>query len=77
VPSWQRENDGPMPVRTLLMESWEYSARDLWPALNALLAERGESGVTLSFILEDDRARLVDGEEYLELAAQATVRLVP
>jgi GWxTD domain-containing protein len=77
APSWQRENAGPMPVRTLLMESWEYSSRDLWPALNALLAERGDSGVTLSFVLEDDRARLVEGEEYLELAAQATVRLVP
>lgn len=77
APTWQRAESGPMSVHKLLMESWEYSARDLWPALNALLAERGESGVTVSFVLEDDRARLVEGEELLELAAEATVRLVP
>jgi GWxTD domain-containing protein len=77
APSWRRDSAGPMPVRNLVMESWEYAPRDLWPALNALLDERQESGVTLSFVIEGDRARLVDGEDYLELAAQATVRLVP
>lgn len=79
APAWRpgRRAAGTMPVRRMVVETWEYGRGDLPPALVALLEARGESGVTLDFLLEGDGARLMEGEEYLELAAQAHVRLVP
>lgn len=79
APAWRhgRRGGGAMPVRKLVIESWEYGRGDVVPALAALLEEQGEGGVTLSFLLEEDGARLMEGEDFLELAAQATVQLVP
>jgi len=68
---------GPMPVRSLVIETWEYGPSDLWPALVALLDEHGESGIRLVFQIGDDGCRLIDGDEYLEMAAEATLQLVP
>lgn len=83
VPAWRpgrrvtdRGNQR-MPVRELVAETWEYSRTDLPPAMIALLEEREESGVTLLFLLEEDGSRLVEGEKYLEWAAQSLVQLVP
>jgi hypothetical protein len=66
-----------MPVRQLVVETWEYGFADLWPELVALLEQRGEDGVRLEFLMGADGTRLIDGEKYLELAAEATVQLVP
>lgn len=64
----------PMAVETVPVETWEYRAGDLSPALAALVAARGETAVTLSFSL-GGRGKLIAGERYLEWAAQAMVRL--
>lgn len=79
APAWRHAASGaePMPVRRVVVEEWVYGVRDLPPALVALLEERGESGVELQFESGEERTRLVEGEEYLELAAQAWVRLSP
>jgi GWxTD domain-containing protein len=79
APAWRpgRRGAGPMPVRQLVVETWEYGLADLWPELVALLEERGEEGVRLEFLMGTDGTRLIDGEKYLELAAEATVQLVP
>jgi len=83
VPAWrpgQRATDrgsDRMPVRELVAETWEYGLGDLPTGLIALLEEREEAGVSLLFLLENDGSRLVDGEKYLEWAAQSLVQLVP
>ncbi len=79
APAWRpgRRTAGPMPVRHLVVETWEYGPHDLWPALAALLDARGESGVRRGFLMSEDGVRLIDGEKYLELAAEATVQLLP
>ena len=83
VPAWRPgrrvtdRGDGRMPVRELVAETWEYGHADLPGAMIALLDERDEPGVTLLFLLEEDGARLVEGEKYLEWAAQSLVQLVP
>jgi GWxTD domain-containing protein len=76
APSWRDRTGRPMPVRSMAVESWEYADRDLPAALVALLDAEGEGGVKITFAIGDQGARLIEGERYLELAAQATVRLV-
>jgi GWxTD domain-containing protein len=75
TPAWRpaRSAGDPMPVRQVAVETWEYRRDDLPPALRALLDGRADT-VALTFQL-GDRARLIEGEGYLVLAAQATVRL--
>jgi len=75
APVWRDRTGRAMPVRSMTIESWEYARRDLPASLVALLDGAGEEGVRITFSLGDDGARLIDGEHYLELAAQATVRL--
>ncbi|HEX6202829.1 MAG TPA: GWxTD domain-containing protein [Thermoanaerobaculia bacterium] len=76
APAWRPVSGrgAPMAVRTIPVETWEYRAADLSPALAALLAANGETTVTLSFSL-GERAKLTAGERYLVWAAQAMVRL--
>lgn len=76
APAWRERTGRPMAVRRVAVESWEYARRDLAPPLAALLDGEGEEGVKVTFALGDRGARLIDGERYLELAAEATVRLV-
>ena len=84
APAWRpgRRNPGartagPMAVRTLVVETWEYGAADLWPSLIAMLAQRDEAGIRLEFLLGTEETRLIDGEKYLQMAAEATLQLVP
>lgn len=76
APAWRDRTGRPMPVRSMAIESWEYAARDLPAALVALLDEEGEQGIKITFTVGSDGARLIEGERFLELAAQASVRLV-
>lgn len=66
-----------MPVRNLVVETWEYSRADLWPALVARLDERDEPGITLVFVVSEGGTRLIEGDKYLEWAAETLVQLVP
>lgn len=77
APAWRQTSAGPMPTRQLVVESWEYPDTELNPALVALLEDKGQPTVVLDFIVTEDHTRLIEGEEYLKLAAQALVRLVP
>ncbi len=75
-PAWAptRASTGPMPVRHLVIETWEYRPQDLPPRLAERLAGRGEDGITLTFVL-GEHTRLLEGEEALLLAAESAVRL--
>jgi len=57
-------------------ESWIYGPDDLAPALQKLLEDAGhEASIALLFEdLGDDRARLIEGREFLALAAKAWLR---
>lgn len=79
APAWRptASASGPMPVRNLVVESWEYPYSDLDPSLVALLEDKGEPAVVLDFVVTDHHTRLMEGEEFLKLAAQAMVELVP
>ena len=62
-------------MRQLSIEAWEYRAEDLWPQLVDLLVAAGGAGsVSLTFVVDSDRARLSAGDRALELAALASVR---
>lgn len=76
TPVWRDRTGRPMSVRSVALESWEYATRDLPPALVALLDAEGKEGVKITFAVGDQGARLIEGERFLELAAQASVRLV-
>jgi GWxTD domain-containing protein len=77
VPAWQpaRARGAPMPIKPMPVEIWEYRVEDLPPPLAALLEAQGETAVVLGFALRERGAKLIEGERYLEWAAQATVRL--
>ena len=57
------------------MEVWGYDRSALSEVLAQSLASLGDSDgvVTLSFVVERDRTYLVEGEEFLELAARVVV----
>jgi GWxTD domain-containing protein len=63
-------------VHIASFESWIYGPDDLAPALQKLLEAAGhEPSIALSFEdLGDDRARLLEGREFLALAAKAWLR---
>lgn len=75
APAWRQTSAGPMPTRDMVVESWEYPYTELPPSLVALLEDNGQPTVVLEFIVADDHSRLVEGEKYLDLAAQALVRI--
>lgn len=57
------------------VEIWGYTPHDLDPAFRkSLLGRAREHGIELTFYLEAGRVRLVNGERYLDLAAEAMVR---
>ncbi len=58
------------------VETWIYGPDDLSPTLQSLLEESGhELSIALLFEdLGDDRARLLEGREFLALAARAWIR---
>jgi len=57
------------------VEIWGYSPSDLDPPLRrALTGKAREHGIELTFYLEAGKVRLVNGEHYLELAAETLVR---
>lgn len=76
APAWSPQRTGRNPgfaVQQVRVEIWEYD-RDVWPELAVLLERDNHDALSLTFIIEDDRAQLVEGEEILELAALASVR---
>lgn len=75
APVWTPQRSGRNPgftVRQVRVEIWEYD-RDVWPELAVLLERDNHDAAALTFVIEDDRAELVEGEELLELAALASV----
>ncbi len=63
-------------IRIATLESWIYGPDDLSPELQALLAAAGRQP-SIALLFEDlgnDRARLVEGQELLGLAARSWVR---
>jgi len=78
APVWDPQRPARNPryaVRQLSIEAWEYRAEDLWPQLVDLLVAAGGAGsVSLTFVVDSDRARLSAGDRALELAALASVR---
>jgi GWxTD domain-containing protein len=79
VPTWEPGRPGAPPAvqsRHLVMESWVYSAADLVPELMALLDHEGmvPGEIVFVFAAEPRRTYLVQGENYLEMAARAAVR---
>jgi len=65
---------GELPVHYLVVETWEYRLDDLAPPLAALVAARGEEAIVLTFVLGEE-ARLIEGGRFLDMAAEAGVRL--
>lgn len=65
---------GSQPVRYVIVETWQYRLVDLPPPLAALLAEYDEQAISITFVLGDE-ARLIEGGRFLDLAAEASVRI--
>ena len=78
APVWDPERPARNPrfnVRQVSIETWEYRPEDLWPSLVDLLVAAGGTGsLSLTFVVDTDRARLSEGEHALELAALASIR---
>jgi GWxTD domain-containing protein len=78
VPSYRPERAvGPRVQRMLRVEVWVYPLGELPDALRAALAASAVDEVAVSFALEPDRTRLLDGDQLLELARHAFVREPP
>jgi GWxTD domain-containing protein len=78
VPAWDPGHPGsPSAVQThtLPLESWTYPVEELPPALQRLIREEDSSPeISLVFVADPQRAKIIEGEEYLEMAARASVR---
>jgi GWxTD domain-containing protein len=78
VPAWDPGKGGAPPVvqtHTLSLESWVYTIADLEPALQKLLQEEDpRPEIVLVFISDPRHTHLIEGEDYLEMAARAAVR---
>lgn len=60
-------------VTRITIEEWEYHADGLPPYLAALVRDDGYERVIFKFLIEEDRTRFVEGEEFLDLAAIAAI----
>jgi hypothetical protein len=57
------------------MESWVYPVEDLPPALQQLLQKDGPvKEIALVFTTDPEHTDLIDGEEFLAMAARAAVQ---
>lgn len=77
APTWSPKRRGRAPgfaVEQVRVEVWEYDRESLWPALRALLERDDLDKLVLTFLIEDGRGELLEGEDALELAALASVR---
>jgi GWxTD domain-containing protein len=78
VPAWDPGHPGsPSAVQThtLPLESWIYPVEELPPALQRLVREEEESipEISLVFVADPQHAKIIEGEEFLEMAAKAAV----
>ena len=78
VPTLEPEREHGQPVlttRIATLETWIYGPDDLTPALALKLeAAGGEPSLSFVFEVDDDRSKLIEGEEFLDPAAAAWVR---
>lgn len=77
APAWSPRRSGRGPgfaVEQVRVEVWEYDRDSLWPALDVLLEREGDDKLVLTFLIEDGRGELLEGEGGLELAALASIR---
>jgi GWxTD domain-containing protein len=78
VPAWDPGRPGSpaaVQTQTLSLESWVYPVAELPAALRQLLEEDGAPAeVVLVFATDSRHTYIQDGEEYLEMAARASVR---
>jgi GWxTD domain-containing protein len=78
VPAWDPGHPGsPSAVQThsLPLESWVYPVEELPPALRQLVRQDDpRTEIVLVFVADPRHTNLIDGEEYLEMAARAAVR---
>lgn len=56
------------------VEEWGYSMREMTDAFRAEFEHDPDRPVSLRFLLDEDRARLIEGEYYLGLAARSAAR---
>ncbi|MFL6192760.1 MAG: hypothetical protein ACJ75H_01215 [Thermoanaerobaculia bacterium] len=80
---WRRRDPDPgrpgspsaVQTQTLSVESWVYPLEELTPRLRQLLEEDGAPPeVVVVFATDSRHTYMVDGEEYLEMAAKASIR---
>jgi GWxTD domain-containing protein len=78
VPAWDPGRSGAPPVvqtHLLSVESWVYKVDELEPATRQLFEEEAAGPeIVLAFVIDPRRTYLTEGEEYLKLAARASVR---
>jgi len=77
VPAWDPGHPGsPSAVQThsLPLESWVYPVEELPPALQQLVREEdSDPEIRLVFVADPQHVTMIEGEEYLEMAARAAV----
>ena len=78
VPAWDPGRSGAPPVvqtHLLSLESWVYKLDELEPALQQLVEEKSPvPEIVLVFAIDPKRTHLIEGDEYLAMAARAAVR---
>lgn len=78
VPAYDPGRPGAPPAvqtHTLSLESWVYALEDLTPAMQQLLEQEDpRPEIVLVFAVDPRHTSLIEGEEYLEMAARAAVR---
>lgn len=77
APAWSPKRRGRSPgfaVQQVRVEVWEYDRASLWPTLRVLLDREDLDKLVLTFLIENGRGRLLEGEDALRLAALASVR---
>jgi GWxTD domain-containing protein len=78
VPTWEPGKAGAPPAvqtRALSLESWVYALEGLAPALRqAIEQEDPRPEILLVFIVDPRHTKIIEGEDYLAMAARAAVR---
>jgi GWxTD domain-containing protein len=85
TPSYEPGKPGSRPAihaRNLDLEIWAYPVQSLPPAFTDQLAGQLDGAappeeISLTFLVGSRRTELIEGEEYLEMAAKAAVREQP